>query len=267
MRGQSEWLCLLNIPARLRRRSGAASATASSHSNESPMTRILIVDEYAAATRLASRLADADIANDVALDGREGTARLLGGDYDLAIVELALAGPDGWTVLESARRAGCTTPVLFLSGRDDVDTCVQSLDLGADDYIVKPFDVDVLLARIRVILRRRSSRSLTRTPTALALRDLRLDLLQRRAWRGADRLELTPKEFALLSFLVQRAGQVQSYAVLAARLWQASREGDSNVVKVAIRRLRAKLDDPYAEKLLRTVRGVGYVIGLGEFLD
>jgi two-component system copper resistance phosphate regulon response regulator CusR len=158
------------------------------------------------------------------------------------------------------RRARRQTPVLFLTARDAIEDRVRGLELGAEDYLVKPFAFSELLARVRVILRRNERAPAMSEPTVFELADLKVDLLRHRATRGADRLELTPKEFALLSLLIRRSGEVQSRTVIADQVWDMNFESDTNVVEVAIRRLRTKLDDPYPLKLLHTVRGVGYVL-------
>jgi two-component system copper resistance phosphate regulon response regulator CusR len=197
---------------------------------------------------------------DVAHTGPDGLHLLLTAQYDLAILDVMLPVLDGWTILETARRARRTTPVLFLTARDQVEDRVRGLELGAEDYLVKPFAFSELLARVRVILRRNACGAAVHEPTTFEVADLSLDLLKHRAIRGGERLDLTPKEFALLSLLLRRAGEVQSRTILADQVWEMNFESDTNVVEVAIRRLRAKLDDPYPVKLLHTVRGVGYVL-------
>jgi two-component system copper resistance phosphate regulon response regulator CusR len=225
------------------------------------MAKILLVEDQAtAAAYLSQGLKEEGMVVDVAMNGPDGLHLLLTADYDLAILDVMLPGLDGWTILETARRARRQTPVLFLTARDAIDDRVRGLDLGAEDYLVKPFAFSELLARVRVILRRNDRSSLQGEPTVFELADLRLDLLKHRATRGADRLDLTPKEFALLSLLIRRTGEVQSRTVLAEQVWDMHFDSDTNVVEVAVRRLRTKLDDPYPVKLLHTVRGVGYVL-------
>ena len=224
------------------------------------MTRILLVeDQPTAAAYLSQGLVEEGMAVDVAHNGPDGLHLLLTAHYDLAILDIMLPGLDGWTILDTARRARRQTPVLFLTARDAIDDRVRGLELGAEDYLVKPFAFSELLARVRVILRRNTRAASTGEPTAFTLADLTLDLLRHRATRGADRLDLTPKEFALLSLLIRRTGEVQSRTMIAEQVWDMNFESDTNVVEVAIRRLRTKLDDPYPVKLLHTVRGVGYV--------
>jgi two-component system copper resistance phosphate regulon response regulator CusR len=226
-----------------------------------PVTKILLVeDQPTAAAYLSQGLHEAGMVVDVARNGPDGLHQLLTVPYDLAILDVMLPGLDGWTILETARRAQSPTPVLFLSARDDIEDRVRGLELGAEDYLVKPYAFSELLARVRVILRRNDGSQNVRESSRFELADLTLDLLKHRASRGGDRLELTPKEFALLSLLIRRAGEVQSRTVIADQVWDMNFESDTNVVEVAIRRLRTKIDDPYPVKLLHTVRGVGYVL-------
>lgn len=225
------------------------------------MTKILLVEDQAtAAAYLSQGLKEEGMVVDVANNGPDGLHLLLTADYDVAILDVMLPGLDGWTILETARRARRETPVLFLTARDAIDDRVRGLELGAEDYLVKPFAFSELLARVRVILRRNARASTQAEPTVFELADLRLDLLKHRATRGGERIDLTPKEFALLSLLIRRAGEVQSRTVIADQVWDIHFESETNVVEVAVRRLRTKLDDPYPVKLLHTVRGVGYVL-------
>ncbi|MDB5906776.1 MAG: Two-component system response regulator [Massilia sp.] len=225
------------------------------------MTKILLVeDQPTAAAYLSQGLSEEGMVVDVAHTGPDGLHLLLTAPYDLAILDVMLPGLDGWTILETARRAQSPTPVLFLSARDDIEDRVRGLELGAEDYLVKPFAFSELLARVRVILRRNDNSQNVREAVRFEVADLTLDLLKHRASRGGDRLELTPKEFALLTLLMRRAGEVQSRTMIAAQVWDMNFDSDTNVVEVAIRRLRTKVDDPYPVKLLHTVRGVGYVL-------
>lgn len=225
------------------------------------MTKILLVeDQPTAAAYLSQGLHEAGMVVDVARNGPDGLHQLLTVPYDLAILDVMLPGLDGWAILETARRAQSPTPVLFLSARDDIEDRVRGLELGAEDYLVKPYAFSELLARVRVILRRNDGSQNVRETSRFELADLSLDLLKHRASRGGDRLELTPKEFALLTLLIRRSGEVQSRTVIADQVWDMNFDSDTNVVEVAIRRLRTKIDDPYPVKLLHTVRGVGYVL-------
>jgi heavy metal response regulator len=173
----------------------------------------------------------------------------------LIILDVMLPGLDGWQLLQVIRRKW-QTPVLFLTARDSVEDRVKGLESGADDYLVKPFSYAELLARVRTLLRRGPPREVEQFLVA----DLSLDLLRRKVTRRGERLILTNKEFALLHLLVSREGEVLSRSLIASQIWQMNFDSDTNVVDVAIRRLRAKVDDPYALKLIHTVRGIGYML-------
>lgn len=230
------------------------------------MTKVLLVEDQAtAAAYLSKGLEEEGMVVDVATNGPDGLHLLLTVAYDVAILDIMLPGLDGWTILETARRARRQTPVLFLTARDAIDDRVRGLDLGAEDYLVKPFAFSELLARIRVILRRNDRSSANVEQTLYQMADLTLDVLKHRATRGNDRLELTPKEFSLLLLLIRRAGEVQSRTAIAEHVWDMHFDSETNVVEVAVRRLRTKLDDPYPVKLLHTVRGVGYVLEVRDY--
>ena len=219
--------------------------------------RILVIeDETKAAEFLRKGLSEAGFVVDVAADGVEGLFMAGGFDYELVVLDAMLPGKDGWTVLEELRRLGRRMPVLFLTARSDVADRVRGLDLGADDYLVKPFAFTELLARVRALLRRRGEQQ----PEVFAVADLRVDLHALRAEREGVRLDLAPKEFSLLSLLVRRHGEVLSRRVIAEQVWDINFDSDSNVVDVAVRRLRRKVDDPFPIKLIHTVRGMGYVL-------
>jgi len=219
--------------------------------------KILVVeDEKKTAAYLRKGLSESGFVVDVAGHGEDGLHLALRGDYDLLILDVMLPQREGWSVLSELRGSGKQTPVLFLTARDSVQDRVKGLELGADDYLVKPFAVSELLARVRSILRRGPSRQ----PETLRVADLELDLLRHRASRGGKRLELTPKEFSLLSLLARRAGEVLSRTLIAEQVWDMNFDSDTNVVDVHVRRLRAKVDDPFHRKLIHTVRGVGYVL-------
>ena len=219
--------------------------------------KILVVeDERKTAAYLRKGLAENGFVVDVAHDGTGGLHRARSDTYDLVILDVMLPGRDGWSVLSELREAGRVTLVLFLTARDAVQDRVKGLELGADDYLVKPFAFSELLARVRSLLRRSGPRQ----PDVLRIADLEIDLPRHRAGRGGQRLDLTPKEFLLLSLLAQRAGEVLSRTFIAEQVWDMNFESDTNVVDVHVRRLRAKADEPFAAKLIHTVRGAGYVL-------
>ena len=219
--------------------------------------RVLIVeDEAKTAAYLAKGLREHGFVADVARDGRDGLHMAQSETYDVAILDVMLPGRDGWSVLQDLRSSGSSLPVLFLTARDSVPDRVRGLELGADDYLVKPFAFSELLARIRTILRRGSSRQ----PEELCVGDLEVDLVRRKVQRAGQKLELSPKEFALLSLLLRRSGEVLSRTLIAEQVWDMNFDSDTNVVDVHIRRLRAKVDDPFDRKLIHTVRGAGYVL-------
>jgi two-component system copper resistance phosphate regulon response regulator CusR len=217
---------------------------------------LIVEDETKTAAYLRKGLAESGFVVDTANRGDDGLHLALHHDYDLVILDVALPGRDGWSVLAAVRQVGKATPVLFLTARDSVADRVKGLELGADDYLVKPFAFSELLARVRSILRRGPARQ----AETLQLSDLELDLIRHKATRGGQRLELTAKEFALLSLLARRKGEVLSRTLIAEQVWDMHFDSDTNVVDVAVRRLRRKVDDPYPQKLIKTVRGSGYVL-------
>lgn len=220
--------------------------------------RILVVeDEAKTADYLRKGLGESGFMVEVALNGLDGQHLIQEFEFDLIILDVMLPGLDGWQLLQLIRRK-YDTPVLFLTARDAVEDRVKGLELGADDYLIKPFSYAELLARVRTLLRRGPPREIEHFQVA----DLTLDLLKRRVSRAGDRLSLTNKEFALLHLLLSRQGEVLSRALIASHVWQMNFDSDTNVVDVAIRRLRAKVDDPYPEKLIHTVRGMGYMLDL-----
>lgn len=224
------------------------------------MRLLLVEDQTMAADYIAKGLKENDFVVDVANDGVDGLHYLLTNEYDLAILDVMLPGMNGWKILELVRQAGRLTPVMFLTARDDVDDRVRGLELGAEDYLIKPFSFSELLARVRVIMRRRAAHKPVVEEPVMLISDLQLDFLKHRVSRGGKRIELTQKEFLLLSLLMRRSGEVLSRTVLAEQVWDMNFDPETNVIDVAIRRLRSKIDDGYDVKLLHTLRGAGYVL-------
>jgi two-component system copper resistance phosphate regulon response regulator CusR len=216
---------------------------------------LLIEDEAKTAAYLRKGLAENGFAVDVVANGEDGLQVARGGSPDLVILDVMLPRRDGWSVLSALRQDNLQTPVLLLTARDSVEDRVKGLELGADDYLVKPFAFAELLARVRTILRRGP----VRPPDTVQVADLEIDLPRHRAARAGKRLDLTPKEFVLLTLLARRCGEVLTRALIAEQVWDM-RHGDSNVVDVQVRRLRAKVDEPFGRRLIHTVRGVGYVL-------
>ncbi|WP_044874176.1 heavy metal response regulator transcription factor [Pseudomonas sp. LFM046] len=225
------------------------------------MKLLIVEDEPKTGQFLRQGMAEAGLDADLATDGLSGRDLALSGTYDLIILDVMLPGLDGWQVLRSLRDAGLHVPVLFLTARDAVEERVHGLELGADDYLVKPFAFAELLARVRTLLRRGAAAP---QETSLELADLRLDLLSRKVERSGQRIDLTAKEFALLEFLLRRQGEVLPKTLIAAQVWDMHFDSDTNVIEVAVRRLRAKLDDDFPTKLIHTVRGMGYVLEARE---
>jgi len=220
------------------------------------MKLLIVEDEAKTANFLKRGLTEAGFQVNAAADGLEGKRQIEIGSYDLIVLDILLPGMDGWKILSWAREAGVQTPILLLTARDAVADRVRGLELGADDYLVKPFAFSELLARVRTILRRPPVREASKIRVA----DLELDIARHKATRGGTWLDLTAREFTLLTLLMRRAGEVLTRTLIAESVWGMSSGGDSNVVDVSLRRLRTKLDDPFPRKLLRTVRGVGYIL-------
>lgn len=224
--------------------------------------KILIVeDEPKAGDYLRQGLREAGFTVELVQNGVDGLHLALGGDHDLLILDVMLPGLDGWSVLRRLRAQGRTVPVLFLTARDAVEDRVQGLELGADDYLVKPFSFAELLARVRTILRRGRS---TLEATSIRVADLELDLLRRRVTRAGKRIDLTAKEFGLLELLMRRHGEVLPRSLIASQVWDVNFDSDTNVIEVAMRRLRAKVDEGFETRLIQTVRGMGYVLEAPE---
>lgn len=220
------------------------------------MKLLIIEDEAKTAAYLHKGLVESGFVVDVAGRGDEGLDLAWTGGYDLIMLDVMLPGKDGWEVLTQLRKDGNQIPVLLLTARDSVNDRVKGLELGADDYLIKPFAFSELLARVRTLLRRGPARQ----AEIVCVADLKLDLVRHKASRGGKRLNLTPKEFALLSLLARRAGEVLSRTLIAEQVWDMNFDSNTNVVDVHVRRLRSKADDPFPLKLIHTVRGVGYVL-------
>lgn len=220
--------------------------------------KILVVeDEPKTGDYLRQGLVEASFVVDLARDGLDGLHLALTESYDLAILDVMLPGIDGWQILQGIRGAGKNMPVLFLTARDAVDDRVKGLDAGADDYLVKPFAFSELLARVRTLLRRGGA---SMESGQLRAADLELDLMRRRVTRSGVRIDLTAKEFALLELLLRRQGEVLPRSLIASQVWDMNFDSDTNVIEVAVRRLRAKVDEGFDRKLIHTVRGMGYVL-------
>ncbi|GJH18110.1 heavy metal response regulator transcription factor IrlR [Caballeronia novacaledonica] len=219
------------------------------------MRILLVEDEQMTGSYLKKGLSEAGYVVDWVEDGISGQHQAENEDYDLLILDVMLPGQDGWTLLEKIRKHS-STPVLFLTARDDVSDRVKGLELGADDYLAKPFDFVELTARVKSILRRGQPRE----TNVMRVADLELDLNRRKATRQGNTVLLTAKEFTLLWLLMRREGEVLPRATIAAQVWDMNFNSDTNVVDASIRRLRSKIDDAYEPKLIHTVRGMGYVL-------
>lgn len=220
------------------------------------MKILVIEDELKAAEYLRQGLTESGFAVEVVHNGVDGLHAAVNGDHDLVLLDLMLPGIDGFAVL-SALRTSRQVPVLMLTARGNTDDKVRGFGLGADDYLVKPFAFPELLARVRALLKRAQPHV---TDPLLRIADLEIDPVRHRATRSGQRIDLSAKEFALLTLLMQRTGEVLSRTQISSLVWDIHFDSDTNVVEVAIRRLRAKIDDPFDAKLIHTVRGVGYVL-------
>jgi two-component system copper resistance phosphate regulon response regulator CusR len=219
--------------------------------------RVLIVeDDQKTADYLVKGLQESGFVVDAADNGVDGLHLASTMDYDFLILDVLLPGKGGWDIITELRRIGREMPVIFLTALDAVKDRVKGLELGADDYLVKPFSFSELLSRIRTIMRRGPIRH----PDVLYVADLEVDVSGRKALRGGQEIELTSREFLLLSLLARRKGEVLSKNFIAEQVWDINFDSDSNPIEVAIRRLRKKIDDPFETKLIHTVRGVGYVL-------
>lgn len=225
------------------------------------MKLLVAEDEPKTGVYLQQGLTEAGFTVDRVMTGTDALQQAQSEAYDLLILDVMMPGLDGWEVLRKIRAAGQDVPVLFLTARDGVDDRVKGLELGADDYLVKPFAFSELLARVRTLLRRGNGGS---AQTTMKIADLEVDLLKRRATRNGKRIDLTAKEFSLLELLMRRRGEVLPKSLIASQVWDMNFDSDTNVIEVAIRRLRAKIDDDFAPKLIHTARGMGYMMDVPE---
>lgn len=220
--------------------------------------KILIVeDEKKIGDYLKQGLSEAGFVPELARNGLDGHHLAMTGQYELIILDIMLPDIDGWRILKALRDNHNQTPVLFLTAKDSVDDRVKGLELGADDYLVKPFAFSELMARVRNLLRRHGTRD---SETMLSVLDLQLDLKKRKVQRGNRRIQLSAKEFTLLELMVRHRGEVLPRSLIAEQVWDMNFSSDTNVIDVAIRRLRAKIDEGFEVKLIQTVRGMGYML-------
>jgi two-component system, OmpR family, copper resistance phosphate regulon response regulator CusR len=219
--------------------------------------RVLIIeDEIKTAQYLKKGLIEHGFVVDATHRGDDGLHLSLTGDYVIIILDVMLPDQDGWSVIAELRRAGKQTPVIFLTARDSLQDRIKGLELGGDDYVVKPFAFSELLARIRTVLRRGPDRH----PEIIRIADLEIDFHRHRATRNNKRLDLSPKEFLLLWLMARHAGEVLTRTYISEQVWDINFDSDTNIVDVAILRLRKKVDDQFSVKLIHSIRGVGYVL-------
>jgi len=228
--------------------------------DDTAMRILLVEDEAKTGGYLQQGLTEAGYVVDLAQDGQDGLHAALENHYDLLVLDVMLPGMDGWQVLQRLRQAQHAEPVLFLTAKDTLEDRVKGLELGADDYLVKPFAFAELLARVKTLLRRGKQLQ----PDSFSLADLSLDVLRRQVTRGGKRIHLTSKEFALLEVLLRRTGEVLPRSLIASLVWDMNFDSDTNIIDVAIRRLRSKIDDDFSPKLIHTVRGMGYVMEIRD---
>lgn len=224
------------------------------------MRILLVEDDLKTGDYLKQGLSEAGYLTDWVSDGLSGKHQALSETYDLIILDVMLPMLDGWSVLSAIRQAGLTMPILFLTAKDEIDNRVKGLKLGADDYLVKPFAFAELLARIMSLLRRGQQRE----DDVILVADLELDLRRRRVTRAGQRIDLTAKEFALLELFMRRQGEILPRSLIASQVWDMNFDSDTNVVEVAIKRLRSKVDLGFSPRLIQTIRGMGYVLEVGD---
>ena len=221
------------------------------------MRILLVEDEHKTGDYLKKGLSEAGYVTDWVQDGISGLHFAITAPYDLVILDVMLPKMDGWAVLTEIRKTHANLPILFLSARDHIEDRVKGLELGADDYLIKPFAFAELLARIKTLLRRGS---LKEERTTYVVADLHLDLVKRRVVRAGQRIDLTAKEFTLLELFMRRQGEVLPKSLIASLVWDMNFDSDTNVIEVAIRRLRSKVDEGFTPKLIQNIRGMGYVL-------
>tara|TARA_R110001583_G_scaffold26533_2_gene95480 strand:+ start:492 stop:1175 length:684 start_codon:yes stop_codon:yes gene_type:complete len=226
------------------------------------MKILIIEDEPKTGQYLRQGLTESGFIVNLSSNGIDGLHHATSQHHDLIILDVMLPDLNGWQILAQLRKQDNETPVIFLTARDKVEDRIKGLELGADDYLIKPFSFSELLARVRVILKR-GNKSNNETNT-LCIADLELDLLRRKVQRAGQKITLTAKEFNLLEFFMRHQGEVLSRALIASEVWDMNFDSDTNVIDVSIRRLRNKIDTPFDTKLLQTMRGMGYVLEAKE---